>query len=186
MVDVFRGSGGTDILRGPSGPTGRFMYDIKAFKKITKTSGVFKDYVKEIQESYRQGFTPYREHKKSTGLWITPLRCYDNTVFALDNVGAFEVTNDPVKKLVYWVEKEPSDGDALNSIVGPAGPQGKNGAVGPQGKRGADGIVGPPGKKGSRSPAGVKGPTGLPGSVNFFQMRPLSYFENMTKAIVVS
>ena len=156
MVDVFGGSGNTGILRGPRGPPGRFMYDIKAFKKITKTSGVFKDYVKEIQESFRLGFT-HREHKKYNGSWITPLRCYNRLVLALDDLASYDVSDFTVHKLVYWIEKEPSDGDALNSIVGPAGPQGKNGAVGPQGKRGADGIVGPPGKRGSRGPAGVKG-----------------------------
>jgi len=57
MVDVFGGSGGTGILRGPRGPPGRFMYDIKALQKITQSPGVFGDYKKEIQESLRLGFT---------------------------------------------------------------------------------------------------------------------------------
>jgi hypothetical protein len=155
MVDVFGGCGGTDILRGP-------------LQKITQTTGVFGDYKKEIQESMRLGFTPIREHTKESGVWVTPLRCYDNKVFALDNEDAFEVTNDSVKRIVYWIKKKPGDGDALLSIVDPQGPKGSKGepgSVGPQGKRGADGAVGPPGKKGSQGPTGEKGPAGLPGSV---------------------
>ena len=168
MVDVFGGSGGTDIIRGPRGPPGRFTYDIKALKRITQATGIFADYRKEIQQSLRLGFTPIREHTKDSGVWVTPLRCYDNKVFALDNEGAFEVTNSPVEKIVYWIKREPDDGDAILSIVGPQGPigpkgergsMGPKGADGPQGKRGADGAVGPPGKKGSQ------GPAGLPGSI---------------------
>ena len=166
MVDIFGGSGGTDILRGPRGPPGRFMYDVKSLKKITQTSGTCKDYIKEIQESLRLGFTPIREHTKDSGTWVTLLRCYENKVFALDDSGAFDVTNEAVEKLVYWIQKEPSDGDALLFIVGPQGPEGPKGergsmgpkgAVGPQGKRGADGIEGPPGKKGEKGHDGTSG-----------------------------
>lgn len=146
MVDVFGGSSNTGILRGPRGPPGRFSYDIKALKKITQTSGKYKDYINEIQESLRLGFSPIREHKKDSDTWVTLLRCYGNKVFALDDSGAFDVTNEPVEKLAYWIQKNPNDGDALLSIVGPAGPQGK---------RGADGIEGPPGKKGVDGISGI-------------------------------
>ena len=98
MVDIFGGSGGTDILRGPRGPPGRFMYDVKSLKKITQTSGTCKDYIKEIQESLRLGFTPIREHTKDSGTWVTLLRCYENKVFALDDSGAFDVTNKSLRK----------------------------------------------------------------------------------------
>ena len=141
MVDVFGGSGNTANLRGPRGPPGRFSYDIKALKKIIKTSGKYKDYIKEIQESLRLGFSPFCEHKKDSSSWVTLLRCYENKVFALDDSGAFDVTDKPVEKLTYWIKKVPNDGDALLTIVGPPGPQGK---------RGADGIEGPPGKKGEK------------------------------------
>ena len=55
--------------------------DFNILKKVVQTEGKLKDFIEEIQESYRQGFTPYREHKKDTGLWITPLRVYDNKIF---------------------------------------------------------------------------------------------------------
>ena len=49
--------------------------------------------------------------------------------FALDIEGAFEVTIDSVKRIVYWIKKKPGDVDALLSIVGPQGPKGsKEGA----------------------------------------------------------
>ena len=74
MVDVFGGGGGggsssVRALRGPRGPQGPrgpagFTHDVKALKKVTTSSGKYKDYIKQIQESYELGFTPYRLHKK--------------------------------------------------------------------------------------------------------------------------
>ena len=116
----------------------------------------------KLKENYRQGFTPYREHKKDTGLWVTPLRVYDNKVFALDNIATYEVTNFPVEKLVYCIRKTPTDGDTFTAITGPCGPPGSSGHRGPQGKRGADGVIGPPGKLG---PKGLKGDPGKSGSI---------------------
>ena len=65
MVDVF---GDSDV--------GGFQ-KLPPFTVCTKVeinSGKFIYYKKEIRESYRLGFTPYRSHKKPDGEWITPLR----------------------------------------------------------------------------------------------------------------
>ena len=63
MVDVF-GGGPRSMqgLRGPRGlpgPSGR-LPNVKVLKKVTFTKGKYTDYIKEIQESYKLGATPYR------------------------------------------------------------------------------------------------------------------------------
>ena len=127
MVDVFGSSSSLGVLRGPRGPPGRFMYDIKVLQKVTQTTGKCKDHISQIQESYRLGFTPYREHLKDMTFWICPLRCYDTKVFALDGEVAYDVTEVDVEKIVYCVKKKPVDGDSLTSIIGPRGPVGPSG-----------------------------------------------------------
>ena len=181
MVDVFGGGGGGSssvrALRGPRGPQGPrgpagFTHDVKALKKVTTSSGKYKDYIKQIQESYELGFTPYRLHHKKTGLWITPIRCYDKHVYVSDDTGSFAVTDDSLgtdDALVYCIKGDIKYGE-VTALVGPQGPPGPSGRRGPQGKHGidgSDGAVGPPGSKGPRGeigPAGPQGPAGPPGS----------------------
>ena len=160
--------------------------------KVEKNSGKFIDYTKEIQESYRLGFTPYRSHKKPNGEWITPVRVYDGRIYASDNEGAYPITNDVVDRLIYWVRKDSTDDNTISALEGPEGKQGKQGVqgekglqgprgergpigekgrrgeigiTGPQGKRGADGPVGPTGERGPKGPKGDKGERGSPGIV---------------------
>ena len=102
---------------------------------MIKTKGKYKDYKSEIQESYHLGFTPFREHTKETETWITPLRCYDNAVYALDSVGVHDVTDDDIEKLVYCIKKNSTDDGSITSIIGPRDPTGSSGERGIQGKR---------------------------------------------------
>ena len=152
MVNLFGGNSKSSI--------GNF----EVLKKFEITEGIFKDYITQIQESYKFGFTPFREHKKATGLWITPLRCYNDKIFVFDNEGMHEVTNHPVGKLIYCIKSFPEDGDIYTTITGPTGPIGSTGPAGkrgPQGKRGLEGPVGPLG------PIGKRGAPGPPGIVDY-------------------
>ena len=173
MVDVFGGGLHMQGLRGPRGPPGPSgkLQNVKVLKKVTITKGKYSDYIKEIQESYKLGVTPYRLHTSNYGTWVTPIRVYDNSVFVLDNEGSMSITgrtiqNDPPHSvLVYWVKGDIDDDDAT-VIIGPQGPPGPSGSRGPQGKRGADGsagLQGSEGKRGAVGPAGPRGPRGPKG-----------------------
>ena len=179
MVDVF---GDNDV--------GGFreLPPFTACTKVEKNSGKFKDYIKEIQESYGLGFTPYRSEKTLKGEWITPVRVWDGKVFYMPP--AYEITDEPVDRLISWIRKDSVD--SISALEGPEGKQGKQGVkgdIGPQGpigpkgekgftgkqgeigltgqqgKRGADGPVGPPGKRGPKGAKGDKGDRGSPGVV---------------------
>ena len=99
------------------------IINLQTTKKITATHGKYKDYIKQIQESYKLGFTPYRIHAKYSGHWVSPVRCYDSEVYVSDNEGAMKITEDsiPTDFLVYWIKIDDSedgdDGDAF-AIVG--------------------------------------------------------------------
>ena len=67
MVDVFGRSGaasqGTRGPRGPPGPPGPegpsiLGSDFNVLQLVTVSDGIYKDYMKEIDESYELGFTP--------------------------------------------------------------------------------------------------------------------------------
>ena len=47
----------------------------------------------EIQQSYELGFTPYRLHKNQYGIYVTPIRVYDENVYVLDNVATMDVSD---------------------------------------------------------------------------------------------
>ena len=144
-----------------------FPDNIKLVREVKKTSGKFKDYIKEIKTSIELGFIAYRyviiHHFRGP--------CYlyqsEDSIFQLGNDGAHsvDITNwniTDTQYLTYWEEVDSDDGE-VNAIVGPPGPPGSPGRRGPQGKRGIDGSVGPEGPAGKRGPAGPDGPQGPAG-----------------------
>ena len=60
-------------------------------KRVVVTKGKFKDYWKEIEQSYVHGFTPYRLNKNTYGTFVTPIHHYDGKVCVLDDVAMMEV-----------------------------------------------------------------------------------------------
>ena len=135
-----------------------FPYDIKTIREVKKTSGTFKDYYHELQESIKLGYTPYRlVDGNPCSLFV-----YNGKVFHFGNK-QIDITNVLCTNeayLLYW-EEVVSNGRA-SAIVGPQGPIGPPGRHGPQGKRGPDGVAGPSGPRGSK---GAKGDVGNRGPV---------------------
>ena len=88
-------------------------------KKVVATVGKFKDYKDEIQQSYELGFTSYRRHKNVGGVFVTPIRVYEERVYVLDDVATMEVgdrhleTDTINSKLVYFVKGDGGGGDIL-------------------------------------------------------------------------
>ena len=162
MVNVFgeHGAGSSTI-----------PVDIKVLKKVTITEGYYRDYIKQIQDSYKLGATPYRLHTNRYGTWVTPLRVYNNAVYVLDNVAHMPVTDRKIETddtrsvLIYWIEaNDDDDADSrVTAMVGPQGPPGGEGRRGPQGKRGSDGPAGVIGPEGKRGASGAAGPAGIQG-----------------------
>ena len=147
--------------------------DLKTAKRVVEENGKYKDWVKEINESHRVGFPPYRIFTDGMVTFMSPIRVYDRKVYALTDIAVLDVGDRTIKgdgKLVYFCFAD--DYDAAFAVQGdrdPAGEQGEYGPRGPDGvagkagKRGADGPVGPPGKVGKTGPQGDKGPVGPPG-----------------------
>ena len=82
MVNVF----GDSIASGPEGG------NLQVVEKVVTTVGQYMDYVAEIRQSYKLGFTPYRLHTNSDGTFVTSIRVYDGRVYVLDDETAMEVT----------------------------------------------------------------------------------------------
>ena len=147
--------------------------DLKTAKRVVEENGKYKDWVKEINESHRVGFPPYRIFTDGMGTFMSPIRVYDRKVYALIDSAVLDVGDRTIKgdgKLVYFCFADDDDAAfAVQDDRGPAGEQGEYGPRGPDrvagkaGKRGADEPVGPPGKIGKTGPQGDKGPVGPPG-----------------------
>ena len=138
--------------------------NIKLVREVKKTSGKFKDYIKEITASIKLGFIPYRLVNYK-GFQACYLFVFDGGVFEIGSQyrEMITITDEDVtdeQYLTYWEEVFDSDDGEAITIVGPPGPPGSPGRRGPQGKRGIDGSVGPEGPAGKRGPAGPGGPTG--------------------------
>ena len=71
----------------------------------------------EIQQSYQLGFTPYRLHKNQYGIYVTPIRVYDESVYVLENVATMNVSEWYLEvgssKLIYFVKGDGGSGVAL-------------------------------------------------------------------------
>ena len=161
-MDIFGGSSplggcgppGPVGPKGDRGPRGKLPDNIKLLKKIKVTKGHYRPHINQIQESYRLGFTPYREHTNGAGTFVSPIRIYDNNVYVLDDTGDFNISGRTMENyhssLVYAEEVNATadNGEAVG-LVGPPGPPGH---VGPQCKRGPQGDDGPPGKRGAIGP----------------------------------
>ena len=134
------------------------IINLQTVKRVTATSGKYKDYIKQIQESYNLGFTPYRLHVKYSGNWVSPVRCYDKKVYVSDNEGAMEITEGVITTdvLIYWTKAEDDEDDAASAIIGDQGPAGPVGKKGKRGATGPPGEAGPPGKKGDKGDSGGK------------------------------
>ena len=161
MVNVFGDSSG--------GTCDGFPQNIKVIKEVKKTSGQFKDHLKEIKASYKLGHIPYRyvHYYKFNGPCI--IFTFNDNVFQLgaDGYHMANVTDygcTDTEYLMCWEEVDSNDGDGVvSAIAGPPGPLGPPGRNGPQGKRGIDGSVGSEGPAGKRGPAGEKGTPGIQG-----------------------
>ena len=162
MVDVFGDSSvGSDFN----------VHAFNTVKPVIIKTGEYRKYRDEIRDSYKLGFTPLRiakRHYGNPGTWYTPIYCFNWEIYTLDEAGVTKITYTELSdddQLLYWVRREPSDGDLLTSINGPPGPQGSMGGPGPQGKRGAAGATGPQGERGAKGFKGDKGDIGNIGPI---------------------
>ena len=96
MVNIFDDS----VASGPG--------NLQMVKNVVVTKGKFKDYMDEIKQSYELGFTPYRLHKNQYGIYVTPIRVYDESVYVLDNVATMEDSGwyleMDTSKLIYFLK----------------------------------------------------------------------------------
>ena len=67
--------------------------DLQLVKKVVTTVSPFGDYIDEIRQSYKLGFTPYRLHTNSDGTFVTPIRVCDGRVYVSDDETTMQVTN---------------------------------------------------------------------------------------------
>ena len=62
-------------------PSGNYV----AIKRVVHTTGIYSDYASEIDQSYRLGWTPYRDVKRPWGADSNPVRTYQlKRVFVSD------------------------------------------------------------------------------------------------------
>ena len=54
--------------------------NVQMVNKVIVTKGKFKDYMDEIQQCHELGVTPYRQHKNQYGIYVTPIRVYDEGI----------------------------------------------------------------------------------------------------------
>ena len=167
-------------------PSGNYV----AVKQIKHTTGIYKDYVSAIDQSYKLGWPPYRLVKRSWGSDANQVRVYYGTnVYVTDNSGNYNISNILLEQggpLVVYQAGAPTGGTyaTVTGARGPPGPTGPKGAkgdpggqghagprgekgdqgnagpMGPKGKIGPGGLIGPAGPKGDRGPAGPKGKKG--------------------------
>ena len=115
--------------------------NLQSIRKIIKTSGIYKDYITEIESSIRIGYVPYRisMDKSPSYLYI-----FNKNVWCLGSRGkiAERVTDETITKehfLVYWIvgtdDTAVSTISALQGPAGEVGPTGKRGLTGPRGDR---------------------------------------------------
>ena len=175
MVDVFGRSDTSRGVRGPRGPPGPrgpacLGSNFNILKIVTVSDGKYGDYMKEINSSYDLGFTPYRT-RHTDNEYNSPLRCFKQQVWCLDDGNANNVTykniKDDGKATVTYALQEEFGNGKTTAIVGPKGPAGP---AGPQGKRGLKGDDGPIGKKGPRGQRGLTGESGKPGSAGIVDL----------------
>ena len=177
MVDVFGRSGaasqGTRGPRGPPGPPGPegpsiLGSDFNVLQLVTVSDGVYKDYMKEINDSYDFGFTPFRtRYIESQSLpWKSAVRCFKEEVYVLDDdiyhshtITSTVIKDDGNATLTYAIQKKIKNGKTM-AIVGPKGPTGVRGPQGKRGEKGEKGNDGSIGKTGDRGPIGPRGPNG--------------------------
>ena len=137
-------------------PNGNYV----AVKRIKHTTGVYKDYIDAIDESYQLGWTPYRIVKRDWGFDNNPVHAYFKThVYVLDNTGGYNISSTQLTQggpLITYAPGAPIGGGSaiITGARGPPGPVGQKGSIGPPG------ALGPAGQTGARGPPGQKGTTG--------------------------
>ena len=150
--------------------------NLQMVKKVVVTKSKFNEYMDEIQQSYELGFTPYRLYKNQYGIYIIPIRVYDESVYVLENVATMNVSSWYLEagssKLICFVKGVGGIGIALQGDRGASGSRGLKGdsggqvsvgSQGPAGKRGIEGPEGPLGKVGKMGHVGSKGDIGTCG-----------------------
>ena len=140
--------------------------NLQVVKKVVTTVGRFGDYIDEIQQSYELGFTPYRLHTNSDGVFVTPIRVYRGNVYVLDDVTTMQVTTRQIatdgSKLINFVKGDDDGGVSFAMHGGGSVDRGVAESRGPTGKRRAAGPGGPPVKIGKVGPVGALGGAGAP------------------------
>ena len=59
--------------------------NLQMMEKVVVSKGQYKDFIGEIRQSYKLGFTHLRLHTNSDGTFVTPIRVYDGTAYVLDD-----------------------------------------------------------------------------------------------------
>ena len=105
--------------------------DLKTTKRVVEENGKYQDWVKEIDESHRVGFPPYRIFTDGTGTFMSPIRVYDRKVYVLTDIAVLDVGDRTIKgdgKLVYFCFADDDDvAFAVQGDRGPVGGQGEHG-----------------------------------------------------------
>ena len=144
--------------------------NLVAVRRVVHTTGVYKDFAHDIDESHRLGWEPYRWVTRDWGHDANPVRVYRGfQVFVTDDTGSYDITYKAIHTggslVVYKPGVSLGQPHAIISgpqgPAGPAGPRGLAGAAGPKGDVGRKGDQGP---KGGQGPAGAQGPVGETGS----------------------
>ena len=136
-----------------------------AVQRVKHTTGVYKDYIDEIDSSYKLGWTPYRLIKRNWGHDVDPVDFYRTTsVYVLDDT-VYDISSHKLADngpLIVYQPGVPLSGSYV-TVAGPQGPKDDTGIAGPQGPKGDTGIAGPQGPKNDTEVASPKGDVGCRG-----------------------
>ena len=134
------------------------LSNLQVIRKITKTTGRYKDYLSEIESSISLGYAPYKVLKDTTLAYVLVI---NNDIWAIGN--SEKISDEKItaeNSLVYWVASRDRTTSSITTLQGPTG---EAGATGKRGIAGPKGATGPSGTKGDIGPTGPKGPKGDPG-----------------------
>ena len=135
--------------------------DLQVITRVEEEAGKYKDWLPEIEESYRLGFPPYR----IADAGVSPIRICDRKVYALTDTVALDIGDRVIHgdgKLAYF---HLADEGGVWALQGDRGSAGVLGVQGIQGRAGHPGSVGKRGNRGSEGPVGKIGKVGLKGPI---------------------
>ena len=118
------------------------LSNIQVIRKITKTTGRYKDYLTEIESSISLGYAPYKVSKDTTLAYVLVINNDVWTIGKSEKISDEKITAE--NSLVYWVASRDRTTSSITALQGPAGEAGERGK---RGITGSEGATGPSGKK---------------------------------------